>query len=460
MAYQINNKTKIIGLLFSSLIIITWAYFLMPKKEWYKQQINPPVKNADLPFSEIIFNTDSALNIKKENGTLIHIPANAFTNLQGKAITGKVSLKYRTFDNAIDILRSGIPMSTNGDRNAFLQSAGMIELNAYQDGNQLMLKTEKYIDVELASFKKTDGFELYYLNDSANWNVSNNFNNIENSRKKLKLKNLIAPVSPNPKDSIQDLIFEMVANLNEVPYLKSFENLKWKIDRKNISEELLEAMRVDWDEVSIKEINKRKLKYEMVFTKTMRDFSSNAITKTFKVNASPVFNKEEKRTFRNDFAEKMKDYEINFAKYTAEKLRLEQEADMVNQFRINKMGIWNVDKVMNDADLLITNISFDFEKEIDPTTNHIMTYVIYEDNNSVITYLPKDLKKVGLLRNKKMKILAILPNNKIAIVNDDEIKAQLKISADRLFLKTVKANAEEYLKSPLSPPRGKFSKSS
>jgi len=44
-----------------------------------------------------------------------------------------------------------------------------------------------------------------------------------------------------------------------------------------------------------------------------------------------------------------------------------------------------------------------------------------------------------------MKILAVLPNNKIAIVNDEEIKAQLKISADRLFLKTVKANAEEYL---------------
>jgi hypothetical protein len=368
-----------------------------------------------------------------------------------------VSFKYRTFENAIDIFRSGIPMSTNGERNAFLQSAGMIELNAYQDGNPLTLKSEKYIDVELASFKKTDGYELYYLNDSANWNVSNNFNNIENSRKKLKLQNLITPISPNPEDSIQDLIFEIVANLNDAPYLKSFENLKWKIDRKNISDELLEAMRVDWDDVAIKEINKRKMKYEMVFTKTMRDFSSDTITKTFKVNASPVFNKNEKRAFRNDFAEKMKDYEINFAKYTAEKLRLEQEADMVNQFRINKMGIWNVDKIMNDADLLITNISFDFEKEIDPSTNHIMTYVIYEDNNSVISYLPKDLKKVGLLRNKKMKILAVLPNNKIAIVNDDEIKAQLKISADRLFLKTVKASAVEYLKSPLNPPRGKFS---
>jgi len=445
MVYQLNNKTKIIGLIFSGIMIIIGVYFFLPKNERYIQQINPPIKNADLPFSEIVFNADSAITIEKENGTLIRIPANAFTNQQGKAISGKVSFKYRTFENAIDIFRSGIPMSTNQDRNTFLQSAGMIELNAYQEGNQLMLKPEKYIDVELASFKKTDGYELYYLNDSANWNVTNNFTNIENSRKKLKLQNLITPISPNPEDSIQDLIFEIVANLNDAPYLKSFENLKWKIDRKNISDELLEAMRVDWDDVAIKEINKRKMKYEMVFTKTMRDFSSNAVTKTFKVNASPVFNKNEKRAFRNDFAEKMKDYEINFAKYTAEKLRLEQEADMVNQFRINKMGIWNVDKIMNDADLLITNISFDFEKEIDPSTNHIMTYVIYEDNNSVISYLPKDLKKVGLLRNKKMKILAILPNNKIAIVNDDEIKAQLKISADRLFLKTVKASAVEYL---------------
>jgi len=445
MTYPINNKTKIIGLIFSGLIIITWVYFLLPKNEQYKQQINPPIKNVNVPFSETVFNADSALIIEKENGTLISIPANAFKTLQGKDVTGNVSFKYRTFDNAIDIFKSGIPMSTNQERNAFLQSAGMIELNAYQDGNPLMLKSEKYIDVELASFKKTDGYELYYLNDSANWNVSNNFNNIENYRKKLKLKNLIIPISPNPEDSMQDLVFEMVANLEDAPYLKSFENLKWKIDRKNISEELLEAMRVDWDDVAIKEINKRKMKYEMVFTKTMRDFSSDAVTKTFKVNASPVFNKEEKRAFRNDFAKKMEDYEIKFAKYTTEKLRLEQEADMVNKFRINKMGIWNVDKIINNADLLITNISFDFEKEIDPTTNQIMTYVIYEDNNSVIPYLPKDLKKVGILRNKKMKILAVLPNNKIAIVSDEEIKAQLKLSADHLFLKTVKANAEEYL---------------
>ena len=121
MVYQLNNKTKIKGLIFSGIMIIIGVYFFIPKNERYIQQINPPIKNVDLPFSEIVFNADSALSIEKENGTFIHIPANAFKNLQGKAITGKVSLKYRTFDNAIDILRSGIPMSTNGDRNAFLK---------------------------------------------------------------------------------------------------------------------------------------------------------------------------------------------------------------------------------------------------------------------------------------------------------------------------------------------------
>ena len=148
MVYQLNNKTKIIGLTFSGIMIIIGAYFFLPKNEKYIQQINPPIKNADLPFSEIVFNADSAITIEKENGTLIRIPANAFKTLQGNDVTGNVSFKYRTFDNAIDIFRSGIPMSTNGERNAFLQSAGMIELNAYQEGNQLMLKPEKYIDVE------------------------------------------------------------------------------------------------------------------------------------------------------------------------------------------------------------------------------------------------------------------------------------------------------------------------
>ena len=120
----------------------------------------------------------------------------------------------------------------------------------------------------------------------------------------------------------------------------------------------------------------------------------------------------------------MKEYNDYVTKIEEEKTRVEKEADLLNAFQINKMGIWNIDCLQRQTDVIFTKINFDFQNEIDPIVNKIKVYVIFEERNSVVQYFPNEFNKIGIPDGKRVSIVAVLPNNKIAFVENEEIQNQ------------------------------------
>ena len=108
------------------------------------------------------------------------------------------------------------------------------------------------------------------------------------------------------------------------------------------------------------------------------------------------------------------------------------------------MGIWNIDKIQKQENIIFTRLTFDFEKEIDLEINHVKLFVIYEDDNSVIPYLLSDFKKIGIPKDKKISIVAILPKNKLAVVENDVIKSRVLINNENIYLTTNKVDAVSY----------------
>ena len=266
---NINKNNKKIGRSF--FLLTTIAIVLSncsQKKEKYIQAITPPVEAADLSFKKFTINTDSTVIIESQTGSQIKIQPGTFILKNGQPIKGNVDFKFREFHNAYDILRSGIPMSSNQERKDFLQSAGMIELHAYQNNEELNISPDKNIDIQLASYKTSEGYSLYYLDNNINWQTRDSFESKVNVRKQDKLNKLDnIPIKPSEEDSIRDIVFELASNLSETPYLRPFKDLQWKIDEKEVNAKIIEALRVTWDEVSIKELNHRKMKYELTFRK-------------------------------------------------------------------------------------------------------------------------------------------------------------------------------------------------
>lgn len=118
-----------------------------------------------------------------ESGSKVTVPANAFVDENGALVTGEVELRYKEYLDFVDFFIAGIPMKYDSTGNAYqLNSAGMIDVQAFQNGNPIQLKANKTLNVELVSYidyHPKDQYNVYQLDaENRKWNY-NGIDNIE-----------------------------------------------------------------------------------------------------------------------------------------------------------------------------------------------------------------------------------------------------------------------------------------
>lgn len=137
----------------------------------YKNVV-PPFKGVDVIKSYYTVNASGGGEITYSSGTVIKVPSNAFTDKNGNPVKGEVLIDYREFRDQADILASGIPMvytAPDGESGNF-ESAGMLEMNASVNGEQVYLAPDKKIDMQFSSVDARPTFNLYAYDDAnANW---------------------------------------------------------------------------------------------------------------------------------------------------------------------------------------------------------------------------------------------------------------------------------------------------
>lgn len=169
--------------------------------------VTPPIEGVNVPFSSYEVSGSKKQTITHSSGTIIKIPKNAFVTEAGNLVKGKVEIKYREFKNVAEIIASGIPMTyeQNGEEMHF-ESAGMIEILAYQDGKPVFMNPEKKIDIEMTSDYPGDHYNLYSL-DTTNrkW--------VDEGKDKVIIDNTATPVETTSSD--KEVIHEWLAE-NEI----------------------------------------------------------------------------------------------------------------------------------------------------------------------------------------------------------------------------------------------------
>ena len=133
--------------------------------------VNPPMDGINVPYESFAVKADRKSKLKySSSGSKIKIPENAFMDKDGNDIQGDVELKYREFHDAVDIFVSGIPMNYDSAGVEYqFESAGMMEILAFQDGEPVFIKPGKEIKIEMVSNYEGEHFNLYEL-DPANEN--------------------------------------------------------------------------------------------------------------------------------------------------------------------------------------------------------------------------------------------------------------------------------------------------
>jgi hypothetical protein len=69
---------------------------------------------------------------------------------------------------------------------------------------------------------------------------------------------------------------------------------------------------------------------------------------------------------------------------------------------------------------------------------------LYEEDNSVVYYLPQDWDKVSLSKTKRTSLVAVLPNNKVAFVDSKSVNAMVKQGSSNIFFNTLEQPASSF----------------
>ncbi len=134
--------------------------------------VNPPLDHIKPNFNT--FDIDAAKGGVFENpgGSKLTVPEAAFVSDAGIPVKGAVTLHYREMHDFVDFFLSGIPMTYDSAGVQYtLESAGMIEIFAEQDGKKVNMAPGKSIGVALVSrvnaapsLDVPDNYNIYKLN--------------------------------------------------------------------------------------------------------------------------------------------------------------------------------------------------------------------------------------------------------------------------------------------------------
>lgn len=143
-----------------------------------KPFVNSPLAKVKPQGKKISIDVALGASVDLNEGTRLVIPRTAFQNDRGQLIQeGEVDVFYREMHDAVDFFMAGVPMTyDSAGMRHYLQSAGMIEIIATQNGQPVGMAPGKKIRIELQSnvVPQADGswptFKVYHLDTLArNW---------------------------------------------------------------------------------------------------------------------------------------------------------------------------------------------------------------------------------------------------------------------------------------------------
>ncbi|UKN02795.1 hypothetical protein K6119_04600 [Paracrocinitomix mangrovi] len=119
---------------------------------------DPIIGKEKLPIQKRRFPANQANVVKGKNGTQIQVPANAFVDAFGKRVEGDVEIQLQEAVTPEDIVLGKLLTLT--DKGEVLQSRGMINVQAFHNGNEVYLDKGKSLQVTMAT-KYEEGFAHY-----------------------------------------------------------------------------------------------------------------------------------------------------------------------------------------------------------------------------------------------------------------------------------------------------------
>ena len=176
--------------------------------------------------------SDYQVNPKKTNqlplgaeGTVLHIPKDAFVDMQGNVVEEPVTILYKEYNNAADMAFSRIPMTYKGDN---FNSSGMFEIQGRCNGKPVRVAPGKSLQIDYRLAQKNPDTDFYRLNEhNGKWEL---VADIPQMASKTTTPNATA-TNKTVKDLTADTIPVVVNNINLDINNNAWNDNNWNVPR-------------------------------------------------------------------------------------------------------------------------------------------------------------------------------------------------------------------------------------
>lgn len=322
-----------------------------------KAFINPPSKKINVPYNSYKINSAKGGEIAHHTASKIKVPAKAFVNKAGMEIVGDVEIHYREMHDRAEIIASGIPMTYDSAGTQYhFESAGMFDIKASQNGEEVYLKRDKPVTVEMVSRQSADSYNQYYLDTvKQNWVVIKHDSPVmakskppENAHaakeapvqiKKLEQKIELIPVKidsvktvytkkidklPEPKQPSKPSKatpgkpkFELDVDYKDFPELSAFKNAQFEVGNENTNYSK-ELHSITWNSATISEGPQKGKNYLLTLVQRQ---------KIVKLIVYPVLTDADYAVAQSTYEKKFIEYNKLLEKKEADELKLKQEME-------------------------------------------------------------------------------------------------------------------------------------
>jgi hypothetical protein len=111
-----------------------------------------------LPYQLFEIDAQKDTVLESEDGVVMAIAANTFTDENGKAVQGKITFEFKEALHPEDIISGGLSTMSNGE---LLETAGMFYINARQNNQSLKIAKGKEILVEVPTNEISPDMQLF-----------------------------------------------------------------------------------------------------------------------------------------------------------------------------------------------------------------------------------------------------------------------------------------------------------
>lgn len=396
------------------------------------------VKSQDSIF---IFLAEEGFEYQFTSGTSVSIPKSALTDHKGEIVNGPVILTFNTYRDAVDLFAAGVLMNSN---QGMSKTAGAFKIEVEQSGKKLFFDPTKTIAVKLACYEKDNDYGLYFYNKKeATWEYLLTAPSTMNDPK-MALERTGRKLEPRIKFPLNENYFALnYKGVLDVTYDNNLTNVNHQQTQKKMSQYGLRWFNVEVDE-QVKFNGKTQpaeaYLWQNISRKSFPDWTKNQQGRLEKINDLRynllVINELGTQTFHTQLAPMMplselfsfgpgywkSDYFNKLKLVSATENELEFMPEAFRSFRINRFGLFNWQKSIEEAD------SVSIKAQVKPADYNFSKYKISGfyyltgDAKALIYYPVDEWNNFNFYNDPEARIFAILKEDELWMFPSESMK--------------------------------------